>query len=167
MSVPASLIQWALRHRVSYAAVQDLCALLGTVRPNPAPADGAAQSEAHVQSAVTLEAPKHGVLLFRNNVGALRDARGRLVRYGLANDSAALNKRLKSSDLIGWRRVLIQPHHVGSTIAQFTARECKPSDWVWSGSAHEVAQLNFINLVTADGGDAAFATSPLCFERKT
>jgi hypothetical protein len=115
-------------------------------------------SEARAQSEVRLEAVEHGVTLFRNNVGVLRDERGRPVRYGLANDSAQLNAVLKSSDLIGFRRVVITPEMVGRTVAVFTARECKASDWTYKGTEREVAQQRFLDIVNQAGGDAAFAT---------
>ena len=37
------------------------------------------------------------------------------------------------------------------------AREVKKSDWVWTATEREEAQLNFINIVNDKGGDAAFA----------
>lgn len=144
---------WAARWGISPAALADLIGLY----PAPAaPGDGS--SEARVQSEIRLEAPAAGVKLWRNNVGVLLDVNGRPVRYGLANDSKALNERLKSADLIGWRRVQITPAHVGTTIAQFVSRECKPSGWTYRGDAHEEAQARWAKLVTLDGGDARFAT---------
>jgi hypothetical protein len=117
-------------------------------------------SEARQQDLVRLEAAQKDIKLFRNNVGALKDKDGRLVRFGLANDNAAINKVLKSSDLIGWRKRIITPQMVGQHIAQFTAREMKPEDWTYSGDEHEAAQLAFIELGLADGADMAFATGP-------
>jgi len=80
------------------------------------------------------------------------------VRFGLGNESSALNARFKSSDLIGWRPVLITPDMVGKIIAQFMARECKYEGWTYHGSEREKAQKAFIDLVVAEGGDACFAT---------
>lgn len=145
---------WAVRWRVPPAAVVELAQLLGATDP----VTMAGHGEAHVQSVVRLEAPAAGVRLWRNNVGALLDDRGIPVRYGLANESPKLNKRLKSSDLIGWRRVVITVADVGRTIAQFLARECKPGGWRYSGDEHEAAQLRWIELVASEGGDAKFAT---------
>lgn len=115
-------------------------------------------SESRVQSAVRLEASQKNVLMMRNNVGALLDERGVPVRYGLMNESKAMNQAVKSSDLIGIRPVLIGPQHLGATIGQFVARECKHGAWRRSPTdKHEAAQEAFLRLVLANGGDAAFA----------
>ena len=152
-----ALYEWAARHGVSAAAMLDLRAV---VAPPPAPdaAPAHSDSEAYAQSLVRLEAAQKGVRLFRNNSGALKDDKGRLVRFGLGNESAALNERLKSSDLIGWRPVMITPVHVGAVIAQVVGREIKPRGWRYTGAGRETAQANWINLMLADGGDACFAT---------
>lgn len=119
--------------------------------------------EQDVQSSIRLEAPTRGVRLFRNNVGVLLDKRGVPVRYGLANDTAKLNEKLKSADLIGWRRVLITPAMVGHIIAQVVSRECKPTGWTPAREgtqlfAHEEAQREWARIINEDGGDARFAT---------
>jgi hypothetical protein len=153
--VPLELRQWALRHHVSLEALAELSGLLGA----PAqPANVGEGSEARVQSLVRLAAPGVGMRLFRNNVGVLKDERGVPVRYGLANDSAALNRRLKSSDLVGWRRLPITPAMVGGTVAQFVALECKPEKWKYRGDDHEAAQMRWLGLVAADGGYSRFVT---------
>ena len=76
--------------------------------------------------------------MWRNNVGVLVDATGRPLRYGLANDSKALNTVLKSGDLIGWDRV-----------GRFVSIECKAPN----GRVHP-AQENWRALVCATGGRA-------------
>jgi hypothetical protein len=119
------------------------------------------RSESAVQSLVRLAGPKVGMRLFRNNVGAIKDERGVPVRYGLANDSPALNKRLKSSDLIGWRRLPIAPAMVGCVVAQFVSLECKRPGWSFGpGDEREEAQRRWLELVLADGGYAKFVTDP-------
>ena len=153
----SNLMQWALRHGVSAQAMYELDVLFGIHFDLPK-ADRS-QSESAVQAAVRLEAAGKGIHLFRNNVGVLKDENGRTVRYGLANDSAKLNKIVKSGDLIGWRRVRIEQSHVGNVIAQFVSRECKRGDWSYSGTEHEIAQLVWIKLVTSSGGDAKFCNS--------
>ena len=125
-------------------------------------------SEMGVQSRGLLNAAKARFQLFRNNVGVARETdpetgRMRPVRYGLANDSPQLNKKWKSGDLIGFRSVTITPDMVGQTIAVFVSRECKAEGWQWSGNEHELAQLNWANLVNAAGGDACFMAHPDAF----
>ena len=150
------LTSWAQRHGVSAAALADLHATLGCF---PAPAKlrlGAPRSESHIQSLVRLSEARDGCTLWRNNVGAGKLDNGSFVRWGLANESEQMNRQIKSSDLIGWRRVTITPQMVGRTIAQFVARETKHPDWRYTGTEREVAQERFILLVRRDGGDAAF-----------
>ena len=149
-----TLEQWAHRHNIPLSALQELRAILTSEHTDPLPVQGT--SEAAVQAAVRLEATKAGARVWRNNVGAYKPDTGGMVRYGLCNDTAAMNKRIKSSDLIGIRPVLIQPHHVGSVIGQFVAREVKKVGWVYKGTEREQAQLKFIELVTGMGGDACF-----------
>lgn len=127
-------------------------------------ADAQQHSESYAQSQIRLEAPKFGVMLTRNNVGALQDDNGTWVRYGLFNESKKQNARTKSSDLIGWRKVLVTPQMVGSTVALFCAREVKEPGWSYAGTERETAQLHFIQLVNSAGGDAAFATGPGSFK---
>lgn len=155
-----NLTTWAAKWGVPAAALADLVAEIGlNGTPGDEPYRGK-KSEAFAQSQVVLEGAEKGVRLFRNNVGALRDDGGRMVRYGLANTSKAENDVLKSHDLIGWRKKLIMPHDVGSYLAQFVSREAKPPGWHYTGTDREQAQLAWAELVAADGGDAAFATGP-------
>lgn len=152
------IITWALRHNISAQALHELSELFGLNGGHELPPAVKGVSEEAVQAAVRLEASRKGVTLFRNNVGVLADTTGRPVRYGLANDSKQLNGILKSSDLIGIRPVLIEPHHVGSIIGQFVARECKKVGWRYKGDEREVAQLAWAQLIISKGGDAAFCT---------
>lgn len=102
--------------------------------------------EIDVQNAIRIEASRIGMWLLRNNSGALTATDGRLVRFGLGNDSPATNKRIKSCDLIGvWE-------------GKAVAIECKASGWRYSGRGREGAQLAFIELWRAHGGLACFAT---------
>ncbi len=150
-----TLTQWAIKHGVGLTALNELRTVMGeftmadTTYSPP-------RSEASIQTQIRLEGSRKGVLLWRNNVGAYKDDRGNFVRYGLANETAAMNKKVKSSDLIGIRPVLITPAHVGSIIGQFVAREVKKGAWKYTGNAHELAQSKFIHIVNAKGGDARF-----------
>ena len=153
-----AVYQWAVRHGVTMAALQELAGLFGMHGGHDLPPEVKGTSEAAVQAAVRLEAARKGVRLFRNNVGALIDSRGVPVRYGLANESKQGNEVMKSADLIGWRPLLIEPRHVGTVVAQFVSRECKHPTWHYTGGDREPAQLAWAQLVTAGGGDAAFCT---------
>jgi hypothetical protein len=94
--------------------------------------------------AIMLGLSTPGVRLFRNNCGALKDAEGRLIRYGVANPGG--------SDLIGWRSLTVTPDMIGQKLAIFVAIEVK-------GERTRVTdhQRNFIGRVKADGGLAGVA----------
>ena len=145
------LAAWEQAHP---AAARALWSLLTPTSPAPP----GASSEARVQSAVRLEAARCGVRLYRNNVGVLKDDRGVPLRFGLANDSKAMNTVVKSSDLIGWRPVLITPDMVGEKIAKFVSVECKAESWKWKATDHEKAQAAWHALVNRDGGEGYFST---------
>lgn len=119
------------------------------------------RSEADIQSELRLVASRdYRAPLWRNNSGALQDAQGRHVRFGLGNESAALNRTWKSADLIGILPIVIQPHHVGQKLGVFLAVEAKKENWVFRQSdTHAVAQSNFISAVQSFGGRAGFAQS--------
>lgn len=53
------------------------------------------------------------------------------------------------SDLIGWKSIVIGPEHIGMTIAQFVALECKTK----TGRTTD-EQDNFLRVVKAAGGVA-------------
>jgi len=150
------LINWAIQWSIPQQAVEDLKRRLGIVDDIPL-SDTDVVSEGGIQSAVRLEASRKNCRLWRNNVGATYTDKGDFIRYGLANDSSQMNARIKSSDLIGIRSVLIQHHHVGLIIGQFLSREIKPSRWRYSDTPRERAQLQWIELINSLGGDACFA----------
>lgn len=157
---PTQLNQWAIRHHVGMDALQDLLAMMGCVdalytdTPSPGIKPG---SEAAVQAELRLNASKIGGRLWRNNRGAGYMQDGSFIRWGLANDSKAMNKTLKSHDLIGIKPVLIGPQHLDTVIGQFWSREVKPTGWRYTGTEHEQAQKNWADLITSLGGDAGFA----------
>lgn len=84
-------------------------------------------------------------VMFRNNVGAIKNDKGSWVRFGLVQGS---------SDLIGWTPVEVTQEMVGKTVAVFTAIECKTA----KGKPTE-KQRYFIGRVQADGGFAGVARS--------
>ncbi len=95
-------------------------------------------SEGDIQRAIQIAATTDGHRLLRNNNGALNDATGRLVRYGLGTGT---------SDLIGW-----------TADGRFLAIECK-SPGAYTSPDRLAAQQRFIDAVNAAGGRAGFATS--------
>jgi len=117
--------------------------------------------ESTVQQEIQIEAKYFNCDLMRNNSGALKDDTGRPVRYGLGNISKEHNDRIKSSDLIGFTKVVITPDMVGKTVAIFTAIECKEECWNEDKKldARETAQQAFIIWIKANGGFAGFANS--------
>lgn len=145
------LHQWAIRHHVSQEAIAELAQLF-TPRFESIPGG----SEAMLQQALRIEAPKRGNALWRNNNGATLDESGRMVRYGVGNDSKKLNEVWKSSDLIGITPV----HWYGRTFGVFTAVECKKSDWHMIPSDDRArAQAAFGQTVESLGGIFTFARS--------
>lgn len=141
-----TLQAWAQAWRIPDVALVDLRERLATLCL-PDAVRTTQGSEAGAQQAIRLEAAEKGILLWRNNSGALQDAEGRWVRYGLCNDSKQLNERFKSADLIG-----IKPG------GQFVAREVKAPGWRYTGTPREEAQQRWLEMVNTLGGDAQFAT---------
>lgn len=116
-------------------------------------------SEMAVQQQLRVAAARYGTPLLRNNSGACRDDTGRLIRYGLGNDSAKINKNFKSSDLIGIWPVIITPEMVGRKLGVFFAVEVKAPGWKFRDSDDRaVAQKNFGEWVQSHGGVFTFAT---------
>lgn len=153
-----NLLPWAIKWGVPAGALADLHAQLGLDGLGAMPDDMRGSSEAAAQAAVRREAAQKGVRLYRNNVGALPDETGRIVRYGLGNDSSKINKIIKSGDLVGWRRLMVTQAMVGGHVAQFVSREIKEPGWKWTGTERENAQSTWALMLLADGGDAGFAT---------
>jgi hypothetical protein len=142
-----TLDAWARDWSIPAAALADLRSRIGLESPPPAEHGARGLSEAAVQANLRLEASRAGLRVWR-----------------LANDSATVNKSLKSGDLIGIRPVLITQAHVGHTLGQFVSREAKREDWCHRpNDEHEQAQLRWALLVLSLGGDAAFARGPGTF----
>ena len=142
------ITEWAAAHRIPASALSDLISRL-TINAHPDCEAG--RSEAAVQADIRLAAAKRGdLVLWRNNSGALTDDSGRLIRFGLGNDSAQANKRLKSADLIGIHR--------GS--GRFVSIEVKRPGWKHSdASERDRAQAAWAATVAAMGGVALRVTS--------
>jgi len=146
-----TLHTWATKWGIPPEAIWDLQQDMVVTVPNANPT----APEAKVQQEIRLESARRGMRLWRNNNGACVDQTGRMIRYGLANDSSKVNKHIKSSDLIG-----ITPVRVGyHTYGVFTSIEVKKAGWKYTGTDREKAQLAWIELVVAMGGIAKFATS--------
>lgn len=155
------LLAWAARWGLPPTAMAELVAAVVEPEVLPAPPRArheAPRSEAAVQARARLHHSARGTLVWRNNVGAMQDESGRMVRYGLANETREENERVKSADLVGGEPRLITPQMVGGTILQFWSRECKPVGWTYTGRGREPAQLRWLLLLAAHGGDAAFTT---------
>lgn len=142
------LTEWASVWGIPPAALADLTARL--TLDNYAPSE-TGRSEAAVQADIRLAASQRGdLVLWRNNSGALTDDAGRLIRFGLGNDSAQANKRLKSADLIGIHR----------PSGRFVSIEVKRPGWKHSdASERDRAQLAWALTINACGGVAIRATS--------
>ncbi len=125
-------------------------------------------SEMSVQQEIRLaaaEAPN--LTLWRNNSGAAKDEKGRLIRYGLGNDSAKINRVFKSPDLVGFRTIQITGDMAGQHVAQFIGCEVKSEGWrLQPGDERAQAQLKWIQYVNDRGGWASFATSVDDFNRR-
>lgn len=153
------LNQWAARWQIPPACLAELLQAMGAAVPPDriiAKPDG---SEAGLLSELRLETARRGARLWRNNNGACFDDTGRMIRYGLGNDSPAVSKVMKSSDLIGPWPYQVQPADVGRVLGIFTALEVKRPGWKYSGNDRERAQLAFIQLVQSLGGFARFVSS--------
>lgn len=123
-------------------------------------------NETPVQQRIRLEAGRLNVPLWRNNVGACRDVSGRLIRYGLANESEAMNREIKSSDLVGIIPIVITPSDIGRTFGVFVAVETKAEGWkLTPGDDRGQAQAAFHRIVQSFGGLAGFARSDDEFRR--
>ena len=98
-----------------------------------------------------------GNVLWRNNSGAMIDKTGRLVRFGLGNESKKVNDYFKCPDLVGIKTITITQEMIGKKIGIFYAKECKKPGWKYKDNDHEKAQKRFIDEINSRGGDASFA----------
>jgi len=152
-----TLADWQARwgRHIPAQALAELSAALNPAMPAIAPT--ARHSEAAGAAQIRLAAGRAGVPLWRNNNGGCTDQTGRLIRFGLGNESPALNARWKSSDLIGLLPVVVQPSDVGRTLGVFLAIETKKPGWrLTLGDKRGQAQAAFIQSVRAFGGVGGF-----------
>lgn len=152
---------WAQVWGIPIVAVNDLLQHLGVGYETPQLGETDGMSETAIQNIIRLDAARHGVLLWRNNVGEMSDGFGARVRYGLCNDSQKLNKSIKSADLIGIAPLVIAYADVGRTVGQFVSVEVKHGSWRYVGDDHERAQRKWLDIVVSKGGRAEFATGPV------
>lgn len=103
-------------------------------------------NESTIQNNIRIELSKFDVVTFRNQVGQYELKDGRILRSGLCNGS---------SDLIGWRSIVVTPEMVGKKIAVFAALEVKSK----TGRA-TAGQKNFCQRVKEAGGFAGIVKSP-------
>lgn len=158
-----TLSTWAARWIPPHQLAEALADLQRTIVPPVVDLPAGLHSEAGATVAVRVAASRAGILNWRNNVGALADESGRFVRYGLANDTPAMNRAIKSSDLVGIRPHVVTQSDIGRTLGVFWCREIKAPGWKWprTPSARETAQRAFIELVLSRGGDAGFSTGEI------
>lgn len=124
------------------------------------------RSEAAEQEEIRLLAAQLNWPLWRNNSGACRDETGRLIRYGLGNDSAKINAVWKSPDLVGITPILIRPEYVGRIFGVFTGVEVKKEGWRGPSNKREIAQDAFHSTVRAAGGISFFAAGVADYKEK-
>lgn len=99
---------------------------------------------ADVQRPIHVELSKDPLVrLWRNNNGAFKDSRGKLVRFGLGSGT---------SDLIGLKSTVITPEMVGQRVAVFVAIECKGPR-----TPTTEQQKTFVGVVQMLGGRAGIA----------
>jgi len=107
------------------------------------------KNETELGRLLRLRASELGVSLWRNNSGVAVNADGQPVRFGLGNESANLNKTMKSSDYIGL-----------TSRGTFVALELKSATWSPKKfNEREMAQWNFHEHVRRNQGIAGFVRS--------
>ena len=107
--------------------------------------------------------------MFRNNSGMFMNDNGAPVYFGLGNTAEKRNgKKIsdirKSSDEIGYTKVLITPEMVGHELAIFTSIEYKAKGFiikkVYNEKSREAKQLVWLDMTKKAGGIGGFASCP-------
>ncbi|AUR82768.1 hypothetical protein NVP1271B_70 [Vibrio phage 1.271.B._10N.286.54.B4] len=165
--LPEELTEWAERFNIGPDALFSLYQILTIPLGSAAVGEYEKNSETYVQNVLrVLASSREHAYLWRNNVGATQTPDGRMIRYGLCNESKKLNQRFKSSDLIGGTPVTVTPDMVGKRVMIFTAVEVKKADWKpGSDTQRERGQLRFINAVRAAGGFGFFCRDSAVYSR--
>tara|TARA_B100001063_G_scaffold77599_1_gene72053 strand:- start:3651 stop:4001 length:351 start_codon:yes stop_codon:yes gene_type:complete len=101
-------------------------------------------NEQAIQNRIRMSLSRGAARLFRNNTGALKDANGRPIFFGLCKGS---------SDLIGWKTIEIKSEDVGKKVAVFCAIEVKDK------AKATPLQRRFLEVVSEAGGFAGIARS--------
>jgi len=103
-------------------------------------------NETTLRKLIQIEASRRGYRLLRNQVGKYRLPDGRVLSSGIPG----------TSDLIGWRTVIVTQEMVGEKIAVFAALEVK----TFKGRPdQEGKQENFLKVVRLAGGIGKFVRS--------
>ena len=165
--LPEELTEWAERFNIGPDALFSLYQILTIPLGSAAVGEYEKNSETYVQNILrVLASSREHAYLWRNNVGATQTPDGRMIRYGLCNESKKLNQRFKSSDLIGGTPVTVTADMVGKRVMIFTAVEVKKADWKpGSDTQRERGQLRFINAVRAAGGFGFFCRDSAVYSR--
>lgn len=165
--LPEELTEWAERFNIGPDALFSLYQILTIPLGSHAVGEYEKNSETYVQNVLrVLASSREHAYLWRNNVGATQTPDGRMIRYGLCNESKKLNQRFKSSDLIGGTPVTVTADMVGKRVMIFTAVEVKKADWKpGSDTQRERGQLRFINAVRAAGGFGFFCRDSAVYSR--
>ena len=164
---------WARKHPQAALELQETFGALA--EPGAMPDGGEGKSEAWSQQRVRFQVAHQGAFSWRNNVGATKakeahrcpacsyvfEVKKPPIRYGLANDSAQLNDKIKSADVILAIPRIIRPQDVGRTIAQFGSVECKRPGWTYTGKDGEPQQAAWAALINRIGGFATFSTGDI------
>lgn len=152
-----NFLEWAVAAGLTMEQIRSYQYHLGTYDERLT--DGEGSSEAAVVARCKVRASKMGGRLWKNHKGAAVLQDGTFMRYGILNESKRISDDIKSSDLIGVYPLVITQDMVGSTVGQLWLVEVKEEDWHFTGDAHEMAQLKFLELGLAMGARATFATS--------
>lgn len=102
--------------------------------------------ETNILQECRLKASDLGAVLWRNNQGAYKDAKGYYIKYGVCNPGGA--------DLIGLMPVVVTEEMVGQLLGVFVGVEIKAPDGKVTPE-----QANFMTLVNKNGGIGFIARS--------